>query len=468
MLFNSVEFFLFFTTIVVCHFLCPHRYRLWILLTGSYVFYVFWRWEYAFLLLGQTLVSYAGAWGIAHSSTSGKRKILLVVTLSSALALFIAFKYLGFAVASLNALPRLFGSDAILPAIDILLPIGISFYTFQAMGYVIDVYRSRVPVEKHLGRYALYVSFFPQLVAGPIERAERLLPQFVRESRIDFDRLRSGAVLIAWGLFKKMVIADRLAQYVDIVYAAPHAYSGSTLLLATYFFAFQIYCDFSGYSDIAVGAARILGYDLMQNFCRPYFADSIAEFWRRWHISLSTWFRDYLFIPLGGSRTTAAKWVRNVLIVFLLSGLWHGANWTFVVWGALHGALYLFERKISNGRVSSSASKRGWKFVRILITFHLVLFAWVFFRAATIGKAFSILGRIVTHMTEPLYSGPSGVTMALSLAGIGILLVVQAQQASGRSLSAHSVVVRWAVYAGLVFGISIFGVGTRAFIYFQF
>ena len=369
------------------------------------------------------------------------------------------------------------GLSYLIPHLNIILPVGISFYTFQTLSYTIDVYRGRCRIEPHLGRFALFVSFFPQLVAGPIERANRLLIQFKRQNTFNLVRLTEGGKLIVWGLFKKVVIADRLAEYVNRVYANPEYYSGSSLALATYFFAFQIYCDFSGYSDIAIGSARILGYDLMQNFRLPYLATSISDFWKRWHISLSTWFRDYLFIPLGGSRVNILQWIFNLYLVFLISGLWHGANWTFVIWGGLHGTYYLLEslclrfrnRFLSEFWSTNSLIKTG----QVVVTFHLVVFAWIFFRAESLSDAWFIASKVLTDLNGSLYLGPSQLTTFISVFLIGLLLIVQIFQYRG-TLSLYFSApllpykLRWIGYLGMLVGIVLLGRGKNEFIYFQF
>jgi alginate O-acetyltransferase complex protein AlgI len=477
MLFNSVEFALFFVAIVTLHFLIPFRWRWALLLVGSYVFYMWWRWEYAFLIATQTGLHFYCGRRIARSEDNSRKRFWLITGLSGGLGLLFFFKYYDFARRSLETAGQAVGADVALPLIDIILPVGISFYTFQALSYTIDVYRGQLKEERHFGRFALFVSFFPQLVAGPIERASNLLVQFRRKTFLDLDRLSSGLKLMLWGLFKKVVIADRLAIFVNQIYADPTAHSGPTLLLATYFFTFQIYCDFSGYSDIAIGAARILGYDLMQNFRLPYFAKSISEFWERWHISLSTWFRDYLYFPIGGNRVGYYRWCFNIIVVFAISGLWHGANWTFVVWGLLHGSYYLIERTAGPYAKNLVEALRLPKplisLAQIAFTFHLVVIAWVFFRASSIHNAFFIVGRILGDLAGPIYLGPSTVTTALGMALILFLVGVQILQARDQ-ISVHfsstrwPVWLRWPTYATLIFGISIFGISNNEFIYFQF
>ena len=338
MLFNSLEYFIFFPLVVLGFFLLPGRLRWLFLLAASYFFYMSWKPSYAILILITTISTFYLAKGMAGAEPRG-RGWRLWLGLFLNFGILVVYKYANFAGQNLNALFGWLSLPIQVPAYDIVLPVGISFYTFQAIGYLLDVFHQREKAEPSLSRYALYVSFFPQLVAGPIERAGRLIPQLGGPARFDYFSAVSGLKLIAWGLFKKLVIADRLAALVNPIYADPTQWDPATLLLATYAFTFQIYCDFSGYSDIAIGSAQVMGIDLMTNFDRPYAATGIRQFWRRWHISLSTWFRDYLYFPLGGNRTSPYRMYYNIMVVFLVCGLWHGAAWTFVVWGGLHGLL---------------------------------------------------------------------------------------------------------------------------------
>lgn len=340
------------------------------------------------------------------------------------LGILFSFKYFNFVNDSLRALCGAVQIEYSVPDLDVLLPMGISFYTFQTLAYTIDVYRGRLAPASHLGKFALYVTFFPQLVAGPIERAQSLLPQFDQYFDFDTTRIQSGLKQMLWGFFKKLVVADRVAVLVDMVYNTPAQHDGSVLLLATYLFALQIYCDFSGYSDIAIGAAKVLGFDLMENFRTPYLSGSIREFWSRWHISLSTWFRDYLYIPLGGNRVGKWRWYYNLFVVFLISGLWHGANWTFILWGALHGA-YLVLAVLFTGfwkrveRLLRLNNAPGFKrVVNVAITFHLAVFAWIFFRANSMNDAFVVLENIVEWR-----SGAQGLMDLFQEIGFGIVAV---------------------------------------------
>ena len=396
LLFNSQHFLLFFPVVVALYFALPKERRWILLLAASYYFYMCWKAEYVVLIVASTLVDWYVGLAMERSGDRRGRKRLLWLSLLVNLGLLFAFKYYNFANDSLRAVFDSLNVFYDVPEFRVLLPVGISFYTFQKLAYTIDVYRGRIGAEHHLGKFALYVAFFPQLVAGPIERASTLLPQFHRHYDFDYDRVSRGIQQMVWGFFKKVAVADRLAIYVDAVYSDPGSHSGLTLVLATYFFAFQIYCDFSGYSDIAIGAARIMGFDLMENFKRPYLSRTVSEFWSRWHISLSTWFRDYVYIPLGGNRVAVPRWYANLLIVFVVSGMWHGANWTFLAWGALHGGYLVFSIVTRKPRDASLEAlrlphdSRRRQFFDILLTFHLALVAWVFFRADSLGDAVQV------------------------------------------------------------------------------
>ncbi|MBN2311845.1 MAG: MBOAT family protein, partial [Candidatus Hydrogenedentes bacterium] len=359
MLFNSYQFLIFFPVVACLHFMLPHRWRWLLLLLASYAFYMAWVPSYIILILVSTLVDYVAAILISRTEVKAKRTAFLMLSLFTNFGLLFTFKYFNFFNESLRVLFDYFGIAYSIPASHFLLPVGISFYTFQTLSYTIEVYRGRQECERRFGIFALYVAFFPQLVAGPIERPQNLLKQFFVRQRFDPARATSGLQLLLWGMFKKVVIADRLALVVDQVYNGDaYSYHGASLYVATFFFAFQIYCDFSGYSDIAIGTARLLGFDLMKNFDRPYSARSIGEFWQRWHISLSTWFRDYVYIPLGGSRVAVPRWYLNLAITFTVSGLWHGANWTFVIWGALH-AVYYIASVVFKSRYDALAVRSG-------------------------------------------------------------------------------------------------------------
>ena len=494
MLFNSLSFLVFFPLVTALYFAIEHRYR-WVLLLGaSYYFYMCWRPEYVVLILLSTIIDYGAALGMGRFTSTPVRKGLLGLSLAGNLGMLFGFKYLTFFSESAQAAFRAVNVFYEFPVFEVMLPVGISFYTFQSLSYTIDVYRGKKEPETHFGIFALYVSFFPQLVAGPIERSTHLLPQFFETHAFDYDRIVDGLKLMLWGLFKKVVIADRVAVYVDTVYSQPGEYYGATVLLATYFFAVQIYCDFSGYSDIAIGAAKVLGYDLMENFRRPYFAKSIGEFWRRWHISLSTWFRDYVYIPLGGNRGSHSRWLLNLFLVFLVSGLWHGANWTFVVWGALHGSYLIVSivtadlraqwwamlaGPVPAGGVRTAGVRpgpmpeMGKRFVQILVTFHLVCFSWIFFRAGTIGEAAQLIEHLFVRGGTSLLVPTMGLgELLLSFAAIGVLLGMHwiERQANFRLvLAAQPAWLKWGAYAGLLLVIIFFGkFDQQQFIYFQF
>ena len=337
MLFNSLQFIVFFPIVVAAYFALNAKYRWILLLLASYYFYMCWSYKYIVLIMISTVVDYVAGILMYKLEKQRARKLLLLASLTTNLGLLFFFKYFNFFGDSINFVFERFNIFARVPAYEYLLPVGISFYTFQTLSYTIDIYRRKQKPEYHFGRFALFVSFFPQLVAGPIERSVNLIPQFRQDFKFEYERVKEGILLMVWGFFKKVVIADRLAEYVNLVYNNPADFAGLQNVIATFFFSFQIYCDFSGYSDIAIGSALIMGYRLMTNFRRPYFAASIGEFWHRWHISLSTWFRDYVYISLGGNRVVKWRYYYNLFITFLVSGLWHGAEWTFVIWGAIHG-----------------------------------------------------------------------------------------------------------------------------------
>lgn len=447
------------------------------LLLASYYFYMSWRPEYIILIIVSTLIDYFAALQMGRAITPQRKKIFLLLSLFTNLGLLFTFKYFNFFNDSVRAAFNTFNIFYDVPAFQMLLPVGISFYTFQTMSYSIDVYRGIKEPERHLGVFALYVSFFPQLVAGPIERSTTFLPQLFEKHEFNAARAVSGLKQMLWGFFKKLVVADRLATYVDAVYNNPQEHSGLSMILATVFFAFQIYCDFSGYSDIAIGGARILGFDLMENFKRPYFAKSTKDFWARWHISLSTWFRDYVYIPLGGNRVVKWRWYYNLFITFLISGLWHGANWTFIFWGALHGVYLVlaiwFTQPVSriSGLLGLKSESGLNTIIHVVWTFTLASFAWIFFRANQISDAFLIIEKIFTFQGPVFLSNLSSV--AYGIFGILLLLLVEFQHEYGffniKLFNNTNVVVRYSSYAAVVLLILLIGVfdGSQ-FIYFQF
>jgi D-alanyl-lipoteichoic acid acyltransferase DltB (MBOAT superfamily) len=475
-LFNSSSFAIFFPAVTAAYFLTPARFRWATLLAASSVFYMAFIPGYVLILFGMILVDYAAGL-LIEPATGGWRRALLAMSLLSNVGLLALFKYYNFAARTLEQVSRVFGETTSVPGFAWILPIGLSFHTFQAMAYTIEVYRGRWRAERHLGIYALYVMFFPQLVAGPIERPQHLLPQLHEAHRFDAVRAVSGLKLMAWGLFKKVVVADRLASTVNVVYTLPSAYHGPAIVLATIFFAFQIYCDFSGYSDIAIGAAEVLGVRLVANFRRPYLSRSTREFWSRWHISLSTWFRDYVYIPLGGRDPNHTRWAFNMLVTFIISGLWHGANWTFVVWGVLNGvyvvAGHLTEPFRARVRLASGLSARPAleRAAQTAITFALITTAWAFFRAASLHDVAVIFDRATDWSAfEPIGLTPYDFVVACVLTVL--LYVIECLQPGDDIrdwVSASPGWVRWPAYYALITLTLTLGVFERSpFIYFQF
>ena len=482
MLFHSLQFLIFFPIVVWGYFALPYRHRWWWLLLASYYFYAAWRPPYLLLLLATQAIDYYVALRIDRTASRNRKRAWLALSLTSNLGVLFLFKYLSFFATTAASLAAMFDVPATLPVLKLVLPLGISFYVFQSLSYTIDVYWGVQKVEERFTRLSLFVTFFPQLVAGPIERSTSLMPQFDRHNDFRYDRVASGLKLMAWGFFKKLVIADRISPYVNTVYNDPSHHHGIAVLLATYLFAMQIYCDFSAYSDIAIGAARVLGYDLMRNFRRPYLARSVREFWSRWHISLSTWFRDYLYIPLGGNRVSRQRVYLNLFIVFLVSGLWHGANWTFVVWGVLHGTYVIL------GLLTAKARERAWqtlgaiarnRTLRIAVawfsTMTLVLFAWIFFRANNLRDSVTIISNLFDfHGGGGFESIIGGTDLLIAALAIVVLEAVQyVHEKNGAFMplfDARPSWQRWAVYYGLVLVILLFGEYTRPqeFIYFQF
>jgi D-alanyl-lipoteichoic acid acyltransferase DltB (MBOAT superfamily) len=480
MLFNSLHFLIFFQIVVALYFSLPHRFRWIMLLVSSCYFYMVFIPKYILILFALILIDYAAGLWIEQSRDDAARRTLLILSLAANVSMLSVFKYFNFLNGNLTALLSTLGMKNAVPSLSVMLPIGLSFHTFQSMSYTIEVYRGRQKAERHLGLYALYVLFFPQLVAGPIERPQHLLHQYREEHSFDYARVMDGLKLMAWGLFKKVVIADRLTILVDHVYGAPGRHNGAELALATYFFAFQIYCDFSGYSDIAVGAAQVLGFNLMSNFNRPYFAKSISEFWKRWHISLSTWFRDYLYIPLGGNRTSRGRWHFNLFVTFLVSGLWHGANWTYLLWGAIHGSYLMASiatrdlRARISGALGLPSVPLVRKLVQVGITFHLTAFAWIAFRAASLSDFGVIVGRIFDPgaWSRPSDLGLGGREIAAALLSIAFMEsvhLIQRHRDIGHMLREKPWTIKGPVYAVMVLSIVFLGkFDSKSFIYFQF
>jgi len=485
MLFNSLHFLLFFIIVTSVYFVLPYQKRWILLLISSCYFYMAFVPIYI-LILGFTIVIDYFA-GIYIENAKGKRrKLYLIFSLVANIGVLAIFKYYNFLNHNFSFLMHGFGLTNPFPYLAILLPIGLSFHTFQAMSYTIEVYRGNQKAERHFGIYSLYVMFYPQLVAGPIERPQNLLHQFRENFNFDYDRVTSGLRLMAWGLFKKVVIADRLARLTDGPFNDPHHYNSLSLILATIFFSFQIFCDFSGYSDMAIGSARIMGYKLMTNFDKPYYSKSIHEFWKRWHISLSTWFKDYLYISLGGNRVTIPRWYLNLFIVFLVSGLWHGANWTFIIWGSIHGFYLVFALITAKYRdyLNKLFYINKFQFISVISTFILVAFAWIFFRANNVSTAIyisthiikgipEIISKVLHHQSvyQPLESSGRG---NIILPFLLIILMESVHYIQGtKNISdlflSFPALVRWIVYYGVVLTIIFMGVfENRQFIYFQF
>lgn len=480
MLFNSIDFAVFLPVVFVLYWFVFRRSLWWqnlFVVAASYICYGWWDWRFLSLILFSTVVDFAVSTRMEGASTGG-RKALLWVSLIVNLGLLGFFKYYNFFVESFRSAFTFLGAEVSTQTLDIILPIGISFYTFQTLSYTIDVYRRELTPTRDFVAFAAFVSFFPQLVAGPIERATNLLPQFLRARRFDYAGAVDGCRQILWGLVKKVVIADNCAEYANYAFNNSAELDGSTLLLGALFFTFQIYGDFSGYSDIAIGTARLFGFDLMRNFAYPYFSRDIAEFWRRWHISLSTWFKDYLYIPLGGSRGTLARQIRNVFIIFLVSGFWHGANWTFLIWGGLN-AFYFLPLLLRNTNrknlglvgVESSVSLRD--VVGILVTFSLTVLAWVFFRAESVSHALAYLSGI---FSSSLFARPVFPDSLGALGTLGLVTVFMVCEWIGRRgqyalerIDLHTAKpIRFATYYLLMGLVAYFFGGEQEFIYFQF
>ena len=503
MSFISLHFLLFFPIVTALYFAIPYQYRWLLLLAASCYFYMAFIPAYIFILAFTIIIDFVA--GILIEGAHGKRrKLLLTVSLISNIGVLFIFKYFNFFNDNLNALARAIHWNYSFEGLSLLLPIGLSFHTFQAMSYTIEIYRGNTKAERHLGYFALYVLFYPQLVAGPIERPQNLLPQFFEKHDFDYQRVTDGLKLMAWGLFKKIVVADRLAVVVNLVYLAPQKYTGLPLIIATYFFAFQIYCDFSGYTDIARGAAKVMGFNLMKNFDRPYSSISVAEFWTRWHISLSTWFKDYLFTPLArwhNSRRPAATqqpaspasrianhWVRylDIYVVFLISGLWHGANWTFLIWGALH-ATYLVMSLVTKSSRTKIIQSIGiahfpflLRFLRVFVVFNLVSFAWIFFRAQNVADAFHVVTHLfaginLSQALGPILETQLGTLRSDLLIALFLIVILESVQfvvdsgGGARSINRKPAWARWAAYYTVIVAIIVLGeYQTQQFIYFQF
>ena len=487
MTFISLEFLIFFPIVLLLFFGCPFRYRWLVLLIASYVFYMAWNAIYILLIILTTLATFWFAIGCATSPPHRKRKVFFLLGVASNIGPLVYFKYLNFLAATVGQLPHYIGIAWQAPHLQLILPLAISFHSFQLTAYMIDVYTGKIPHERDLRVFALYACFFPQLVAGPIERGAHFLPQLRRlynpahaeAFKLSYERFAAGARLMLWGYFKKVLVADNLAVPVDLVFAAPLTHGSWTLLAAVFFFAIQIYFDFSAYTDIARGTARIMGFDLLENFNSPYFARSIADFWRSWHMSLTRWFRDYLYVPLGGNQVSTWKWTRNIAAVFLLSGLWHGAAWTFIAWGALHAIFYLvehFTRPMRDSILRLSLFDRLGLLVRGLqwaVTFAGVTFAWIFFRAASMNDALVIATKIFTPhnvaVAVALKEVHFDMFQAAALMGMIAVFAGELIYRKGFRVEALPTPARWAGYYSLLLACVFFGRwGNSPFIYFQF
>jgi alginate O-acetyltransferase complex protein AlgI len=470
-LFNSLQFLIFFPVVTLLYFLLPHGKRWMMLLIASCVFYMAYKPVFILILVFTIIIDYIS--GISIENASGKqRRIYLLMSLLANIGVLAFFKYFNFLAENIVAMANMVQHPVAWQPLKILLPIGLSFHTFQAMSYTIEVYRGNQKAEQHFGIFSLYVLFYPQLVAGPIERPQNLLHQFREKQVFDYTRVADGLKLMLWGLFKKIVVADRLAAYVDQVYNDPTHYHGLPVMIATVFFAFQIYCDFSGYTDIAIGAAQVMGFRLMDNFNRPYFSRSVSEFWKRWHISLSSWFRDYLYISLGGNRVTIPRWYLNLFITFLISGLWHGAHWTFIIWGALNGLFVIGEHVLKTliSRLPGIFHKR---FFGITTTFILINFSWIFFRASSLHNARIIISNMVRFSQNGWkWDIIDPYEFALCICGIIFMEWMHYLQRHNKMrhfFSDKPLVIRWATYSFILWAIWIFGVfGEREFYYFVF
>ncbi len=479
--FNSIDFAIFLPIVFALYWFVTNgnlRLQNSLVVVSSYVFYGWWDWRFLSLILCSTIVDYLVGRKLKNEESSFKRKVLLWTSILVNLGFLGFFKYFNFFLDNFISAFSFFGAEIETNSLNIILPVGISFYTFQTLSYTIDVYRRKLEPTKDFVAFAAFVGFFPQLVAGPIERATNLLPQFCNKRTFDYSKAVDGMRQILWGLFKKIVIADNCAEYANLIFDNSTDYSGSTLALGAVFFAFQIYGDFSGYSDIAIGTSRLFGFNLMRNFAFPYFSRDIAEFWRRWHISLSTWFRDYLYIPLGGSRGNNLMRARNIFAIFIVSGLWHGANWTFVIWGALNAIFFLplLLTKKNRNHIDTIAKGRLLptfrELVLMLVTFGLTVFAWVFFRAENVGHALQFASDMLQHPGSFLSLDVYWKYKTI-IALIGLFLIVEwagreNQYAIEKFALKWKRPLRHAMYYSIVVTILWFGGKEQQFVYFQF
>ena len=482
MLFNSIDFAIFLPIVFILYWFGTNKnlkLQNFLIVAASYLFYGWWDWRFLSLILFSTIVDYTVGQKLRNEENQLKRKVLLWTSILVNLGFLGFFKYYNFFLDNFVTAFSFFGQEIQANSLNIILPVGISFYTFQTLSYTIDVYKRKLEPTKDFVAFSAFVSFFPQLVAGPIERATHLLPQFYKKRTFDYSKAVDGMRQILWGLFKKIVIADNCAEYANQIFNNSADMNGSTLVLGALFFTFQIYGDFSGYSDIAIGTSRLFGFDLMRNFNFPYFSRDIAEFWRRWHISLSTWFRDYLYIPLGGSRGGTWMKVRNTFLIFIISGFWHGANWTFIVWGALNAIYFLPLLLTNNNRNNLETVAKGKLFPNLkelsfmLLTFGLTVFAWIFFRADNIGHAISYISEIFSSslFTIPKFDGMGRALTTIIL--VTIFVLVEWKGREGQYAIANLGIkwkspFRYAMYYAIIIAIFWFGGKEQQFIYFQF
>jgi len=478
MLFNSIDFAIFLPIVFILYWFVTNRnlkLQNFLIVVSSYLFYGWWDWRFLSLILFSTIIDYTVGLSLSKEENKVKRKFLLWTSIIVNLGFLGFFKYYNFFLDNFITAFSFFGSEIKANSLNIILPVGISFYTFQTLSYTIDVYKRKLEPTRDFIAFSAFVSFFPQLVAGPIERATNLLPQFYKKRTFDYNKAVDGLRQILWGLFKKVVIADNSAEFANQIFNNSEDYSGSTLLIGALFFTFQIYGDFSGYSDIAIGTSRLFGFNLKRNFGFPYFSRDIAEFWRRWHISLSTWFRDYLYIPLGGSRGGTWMKIRNTFIIFIVSGFWHGANWTFIVWGALNAIYFLPLMLLNKNRLNTDVVAQGKylpttkEFINMLTTFGLTVLTWVFFRADNVGHAISYLSEI---FSKSIFSLPDIIPKGLILL-IGVFTLIEwfgkENEYAIENLKIYqSKFLRYSFYYGIALFIIFFGGKEQQFIYFQF
>ncbi len=483
MLFNSLDFAIFLPIFFILYWYVTNRnlqLQNFLIVVASYIFYGWWDWRFLFLIFFSSITDYIIGKCLQITEKEKYRKTLLWISIVTNIGFLGFFKYYNFFVDSFVTAFSFFGKSISVNSLDIILPVGISFYTFQTLSYTIDVYKRKLEPAKDIISFLAFVSFFPQLVAGPIERATNLLPQFYKKRVFEYDKAVDGMRQMLWGLFKKVVIADNCAEYANAIFNNYTDFSGSTLVLGAIFFTFQIYCDFSGYSDMAIGMSRLFGFDLMKNFAFPYFSRDIAEFWRRWHISLSTWFRDYLYIPLGGSKGSLLKIVRNTFIIFLVSGFWHGANWTFIIWGFLNALYFLPLLLVKRNRrnLDIVAQNRVLPTIKellsMLTTFFLTVFAWIFFRAESVSQAFSYINRIFTKelLKLPIIIG-SGKKELLVILLTMIFVIIEwigrrNEYAIEKLFISNKRWIRWGFYYIILLVIFLMAGKEQEFIYFQF